>query len=72
MTKLLEQAFAEASKRPPQEQDLLAARLMAELAGEDAFDRALAGSSDALAALARRAIAEHRAGETEPLDPERP
>jgi hypothetical protein len=33
MTTLLEQAFAEAAKLPPAEQDLLASRLLAELAG---------------------------------------
>lgn len=71
MTTLLEKAFAEAAKKTPQEQDLLAARLLAELAAEDAFDRAIAGSADKLAALAREAIAEHRAGKTEELDPDR-
>ena len=71
MTALLKQAFAEAAKRSREEQDLLAARLLAELAAEDAFDRALAGSADKLAHLARQAIAEHRAGQTEELDPER-
>jgi hypothetical protein len=68
MTTLLEQAFAEAAKRPALEQDLLASRLMAELAAEDDFDRAIAGSAGALAALAEKAIAEHRAGLTEDLD----
>jgi hypothetical protein len=71
MTTLLEQAFTEAAKRPPEEQDLLASRLLAELAAEDAFDRALAGSADKLRELAREAIAEHRAGRTEELDPDR-
>jgi hypothetical protein len=71
MTTLLQQAFTEAAKRPPQEQDLLASRLMAELAAEDAFDRAIAGSASKLAQLSRQAIEEHRAGNTEELDPER-
>jgi hypothetical protein len=71
MTALLQQAFAEAAKRSREEQDVLAARLLAELTAEDAFDRAIAGSADKLANLARQAIDEHRAGQTEELDPER-
>lgn len=71
MTKLLEQAFAQAAKLPPAAQDVLASRLLAELAEEDDFDRAIAGSTDKLAGLAREALAEHRAGLTEELDPER-
>lgn len=71
MTTLLEQAFAEAAKRSHEEQDLLASRLLSELAAEDAFDRAIAASADKLAELARHAIDEHRGGNTEELDPER-
>lgn len=71
MTTLLQQAFAEAAKLSPSEQDLLASRLLAELTAEDDFDRAIARSANKLAALAAEAIAEHRAGMTEPLDPER-
>lgn len=71
MTKLLEQAFAEAAKLPADEQDLLAARLLTELAAEDDFDRAIARSSDKLSALASEALAEYRAGLTEELDPDR-
>ena len=70
MTTLLEQAFARAAKLPPAVQDLLASRLLAELAEEDDFDRAIAESSDKLAGLAGEALAEHRAGATEELDPE--
>ena len=61
MTRLLERAFAEAAKLPETEQDLLASRLLAELAAEDDFDRAISRSSDKLAQLAREALAEHRA-----------
>lgn len=70
MTTLLQKAFAEAAKLPQDEQDLLAARLLAELAAEDDFDRAIARSSDKLVALAREALAEHRSGQSEELDPE--
>jgi hypothetical protein len=71
MTPLLKQAFAEAAKLPPAEQDLLASRLLAELIAEDEFDRAISQSADRLAPLAAQALAEHRAGRTEELDPER-
>jgi hypothetical protein len=71
MTTLLQQAFAEAEKLAPAQQDLLASRLLAELAEEDDFDRAIAASSDKLASLARDALAEHRAGLTHELDPDR-
>jgi hypothetical protein len=71
MTTLLEQAFTEAAKRSREEQDLLASRLLAELAAENAFDRAIAESGEKLAKLARQAIDEHRAGKTEELNPER-
>ncbi len=70
MTPLLEQAFARAAQLPEAEQELLAARLLAELAEEDAFDRALASSGDKLARLAAEALAEHRSGQTHELDPE--
>jgi len=72
MTTLLEQAFAQAAQLPTPEQELLASRLLAELAAEDDFDRALARSGDKLARLAAEALAEHRAGLTEALDPEQP
>jgi hypothetical protein len=70
MTTLLQRAFTEAAKLSESEQEVLASRLLAELAAEDDFDRAIAGSSDKLAALANEALAEHRAGHTQPLDPE--
>ena len=71
MTTLLQQAFAEAAKLPQAEQDLLASRLLAELAAENDFDRAIARSSDKLAILAQEAIAEHRSGQSVELDPDR-
>jgi hypothetical protein len=71
MTTLLQQAFAEAAKLPIAEQDLLASRLLAELTAENDFDEAILRSSGKVADLAREALAEHRAGLTEELDPER-
>ena len=61
MTELLEQAFAEAAKLPPAEQDALAMWVLAELRAEERWDRAFAASADTLAQLADEALAEHRA-----------
>ena len=68
MIKLLEKAFAEAAKLPPAEQELLASRLLAEVAVEDDFDRKIAASAGKLGQLAAEALAEHRAGETQSVD----
>jgi hypothetical protein len=71
MTKLLEEAFAKAAKLSAQEQDALAAVILEELASERRWDQAFADSADLLAQLADQALAEHRAGKTQVLDPER-
>ena len=55
---------------PPEEQDVLATRMLAEMA-EMEFDRKIAATGDKLAVLARRAQVEYEAGLTEPLDPEK-
>jgi hypothetical protein len=70
MTHLLQQAFDEAAKLPIAEQELLASRMLAEIAAEDEFDFKIERTSDKLAELSRQAIAEHRAGLTEELDPD--
>jgi len=67
MTKALEQAFREASRLPEAEQDALAEAIRSEVLGEDDWERSFAGSVDALENLADEAIAEHRAGRTEPI-----
>ncbi len=70
MTATLQKVFAEAAKLPEPEQDLLASRLLAELADEDRFDEAIAATGHKLAGLAAAALAEHRGGQSEALDPE--
>jgi hypothetical protein len=70
MTNLLEQAFAAAARLSDAEQDLLASRLLAELAAENDFDRAIGSTADRLAGLAQEAIEEHHSGKSEELDPE--
>lgn len=71
MTALLERAFQEASKLAPEDQDVLANRLLAEIADEQQWDRLFAKSQDQLERLADEALREHEAGLTEPLDPDR-
>ena len=68
MTTLLQRAFDAATLLSPAEQDMLASRMLAELAAEDDFDKAIAATSHKLVTLAVAALAEHRAGETQPLD----
>ncbi len=70
MTPTLEQAFAEAAKLSPEEQEVLAQWILDELASERHWDAAFAASADQLAQLADEALAEHRAGKTEPLEPD--
>ncbi len=70
MTELLKKAFEEASKLPPGEQDALASVLLQELDGEHLWEATLEGSQVALSSLADAALAEHRAGDSRPLDPD--
>jgi hypothetical protein len=70
MTRMLQDAFTEASKLPPAEQDALATFLLAELSSEEKWDRAFARAPGKLARLAEEALVEHRAGKSEVLDPE--
>ncbi len=71
MTKRLEEAFAAAAKLPEQEQEALAEWVLEELSEEHQWMQTFAGSQDALSQLSDEAKAEHRAGKTRPLDPER-
>ncbi len=69
MVSALEQAFAEASKLPSEDQDSLGRWLLEEVLSERVWEKAFAESQDALAQLAKEALAEHRRGETLELDP---
>jgi len=71
MTKLLQKAFDQASKLPDAEQDTLGRLLLDELASERRWEELFAGSHDLLAELAGQALAEHREGRTEKLDPDK-
>ena len=70
MTTRLEQAFTEASKLSPKEQDALADWVLAELRSEKKWDKLFASSQDVLSKLASEAIIEHRSGQTKELNPD--
>lgn len=71
MTGKLQQAFAKAAKLPEEEQEALGEWILQELASEERWQEAFARTQDALARMADEALAEHRQGRTQPLDPER-
>ncbi len=71
MTALLEKALADISKLPPPQQEEVAAWLLAELGDEGLWATSYAKSQATLDSLADVALAEHRTGLSEPLDPER-
>jgi hypothetical protein len=69
MTKLLEEAISQLKTRSI-EQDSLAAMILEELNDDNRWDESFARSPDLLAKLAAEAMAEHRAGKTQELDPQ--
>ena len=68
MTKLLKELIDKLSKLSPERQDELAAWLLAEMEDEARWDKSFAESQDALEKLADEALAEHKRGETRPLE----
>lgn len=71
MTELLEKAFREAAKLPPEAQDAIAALLLAELESERRWDDLFARSQKELTKLADDALRDDDAGETEDLVPDK-
>ena len=69
MTRLLDEAFTLARQLPDEQQDELAARLMAELMEDDEFDRTIAATAHRLDWLIDEALAEDRAGLTQDWQP---
>jgi hypothetical protein len=69
MTELLRQAIAQIEKLPPEQQDAIAARFLAELQDEQKWVSRFAATTDdqwdQMAAMVRQEIA---SGETVPLD----
>jgi hypothetical protein len=70
MTELLAKAFTEAGRLPESEQNALARWLLEEMDSERMWREKLAASADLLRAMAKEALAEDEAGETEELDPD--
>jgi hypothetical protein len=71
MTQLLERAVEKVRALPEREQDAVAALILNELEDEARWDKAFAGSHDALARLAAETAEEHEAGRTKELDPDK-
>lgn len=71
MTRLLEQAIAQAQRLSAPDQDALARFIMEELESEQRWDELFAKAPRKLAELSDKAWAEHEAGKTEPLDPDK-
>ena len=68
MTQLLEKAILEIKKLSNDEQDAIAAVLMAELESERQWERAFDSTAEQLSSFADEALAEYRAGKTEPVE----
>ena len=71
MKNVLQKAFDEASKLSDNEQEALGKWLLKEIASERRWDELFFGSADKLGELAQEALAEHRAGRTQDLDPDK-
>ena len=71
MSKLLEEALTKLAELPESEKDSIATWLLDELESDGRWKNILSDSGDALERLADEALAEHAAGRTEELDPEK-
>ena len=70
MTERLEQAIAQLQTLSTDQQDAIATLILAELEEEQRWNDSFARSPNLLAKLAAEAMAEHRSGKTQELDPE--
>jgi hypothetical protein len=70
MTERLEQAIAQLKTLSTAQQDAIASLILAELEEEQRWDDSFTRSPNLLAKLAAEAMAEHRSGKTQELDPE--
>ncbi|MFC1527084.1 hypothetical protein ACFL6X_09795 [Candidatus Latescibacterota bacterium] len=68
MTTMLETALARLKELPGEQQDAIAAIIMAEIESDRQWETAYASSQDELAGLAEEAQTEYRAGKTKPLE----
>jgi hypothetical protein len=69
--KQLEDAFKEASKLPPKEQESFGSWLLSELSSDKRWTDAFRRTEEGLANLAHEALAEHKEGLSEELDPDK-
>ena len=72
MSKLLDQAFEQARKLPPGEQDAIGAIILEEIADDERWAKTFARRQDALDTLADEALAELKAGRIVKLELPRP
>jgi hypothetical protein len=68
MSTLLEKALEQVVALPPDEQDAIAAQILASLADEDAWKKRFAAKRDVIRRMAGEALEEDRRGETLPYD----
>lgn len=68
MTELLEKAFAAAAELPEDEQNFIASQILKDVEEEKRWQETFAKDPDKLRRLEERALAEVRAGRTEPMD----
>lgn len=68
MTKLLENAFNQASKLPEIEQNVIGRWLLDEIKADKKWGKLFAESEDVLEQLAQEALMEHEKGNTKDLD----
>ena len=68
MTKLLENAFKEASKLPEIEQNVIGRWLLDEIKADKKWEKLFAESEDVLEQLAQEALMEYEKGNTKDLD----
>ena len=71
MSKLLEEAFTKLAELPEADQDSIATWLLNELVSEEDWKKLLSESGEDLERLADEALAEHLAGHTKELDPDK-
>jgi hypothetical protein len=71
MPELLKEAYAAIAELPESDQEAIASLILEELASERRWQQAFDRSADGLAKLADEALTEYRAGQTQPLDPDR-
>jgi len=68
MTKLLENAFNQASKLPEIEQNVIGRWLLDEIKADKKWEKLFAESEDVLEQLAQEALMEYKKGNTKNLD----